>query len=324
MSTLLLRRFLRHPQLVKNAALWIPEKKHYERADNLLPEVHKLMASAHVFVINIGPAAEAVAMKDQGFMPLAPPFPVCWFELLTLSGCIPIFMMRDPSIIGNEITGATKAENAASGPVGMLMHEKSPGLYDVFVMEIYGDLKDEELAAEEFPSACTRAQFPFPQAPFPKTAEMSIRFMGITVFRNLDAYTDYAGGESPPMLEMINRWLQVVNEGVVTHEDTEEVMLIPRADRPHKKTPYVLRRIVRILPKDAKRHSKLEPITMRGVINWSHRWEVRGHWRKVAGLGKDRAGEYVVPHFTWVKEFEKGPLDKQLVVKTRVLTGATK
>lgn len=304
MTTLLLRRFLRHPQLVKNAAVWNPDDRHFVRAENLLPEIHKLMTSAHVFVINIGSEAEVLSRKDQGFLPLAPPFPVCWFEVLTVDGNIPIFMIRDPEIIGNDVTGPTK--NAASGPVGMLMHEKSPGLYDVFVMEIYGESPDDTLG------------------PYPQQTSMTIKYMGITVFRDLDAYTDYAEEKAPPMLEMINRWLQVVNEGVVTHEETEEVLLIPRADRPHKRVPYILRKIVRILPKGVRRHSKLEPITARGVINWSHRWEVRGHWRKVAGLGKDRAGEYVVPHFTWVKEFEKGPLGKALVVKTRVLTTSHK
>ena len=38
-------------------------------------------------------------------------------------------------------------------------------------------------------------------------------------------------------------------------------------------------------------------------------WNVRGHWRRLhnaLSIGKDRAGEYVVSGFTWVKDFIKG------------------
>jgi len=56
-------------------------------------------------------------------------------------------------------------------------------------------------------------------------------------------------------------------------------------------------------------------------ISWdySHRWEVRGHWRKCKGMGKDREGDYCIERFTWVKAHEKGPEDAALITKTRVL-----
>jgi hypothetical protein len=53
-------------------------------------------------------------------------------------------------------------------------------------------------------------------------------------------------------------------------------------------------------------------------IIWSHRWEVMGHWRKVAAIGKNRDGEYIVPGHTWVKECVKGNVEKPIVKKTRV------
>jgi hypothetical protein len=40
-------------------------------------------------------------------------------------------------------------------------------------------------------------------------------------------------------------------------------------------------------------------------VDWSHRWLVRGHWRSIAGLGKDRDGNYCIAGFTWVTEHEK-------------------
>lgn len=51
-------------------------------------------------------------------------------------------------------------------------------------------------------------------------------------------------------------------------------------------------------------------------INWSHKWEVRGHWRKVDGIGKDREGKKCVKGFCWVKDHQKG--EGKLIVKRRV------
>lgn len=57
-------------------------------------------------------------------------------------------------------------------------------------------------------------------------------------------------------------------------------------------------------------------------LDFSHRFEVRGHWRKTTGvLGKNREGEYVVQGYTWVKAHIKGPEDKPVVKKTRIIKG---
>ena len=52
-------------------------------------------------------------------------------------------------------------------------------------------------------------------------------------------------------------------------------------------------------------------------IDWSHRWEVRGHWRRVAHIGKDPEGNYCIPGFTWVLPSIKGPDTSPLIRKTR-------
>lgn len=54
-------------------------------------------------------------------------------------------------------------------------------------------------------------------------------------------------------------------------------------------------------------------------INWSHRWEVRGHWRKIDGIGKDRDNQYQVAGWTWVTPHIKG--EGVLVKKTRLVSG---
>jgi hypothetical protein len=57
-----------------------------------------------------------------------------------------------------------------------------------------------------------------------------------------------------------------------------------------------------------------------GTIDWSYRWEVRGHWRTVKGVGKDRAGNYIVPGFTWIPNHVRGPEDKPIMKKSYLIT----
>lgn len=54
-------------------------------------------------------------------------------------------------------------------------------------------------------------------------------------------------------------------------------------------------------------------------IDWSHRFEVRGHWRKFDGIGKDRRGQPVDNGHTWVRPHQKGPEHLPLIKKTRVV-----
>lgn len=56
-------------------------------------------------------------------------------------------------------------------------------------------------------------------------------------------------------------------------------------------------------------------------VDWTHRWEVRGHWRNIdaTAIGKNRDGEYGVVGMTWVKEHTKGPEELPVVNKLRVV-----
>ena len=61
-------------------------------------------------------------------------------------------------------------------------------------------------------------------------------------------------------------------------------------------------------------------------IDWSYRWEVRGHWRKLISpesLGKDPNGEYKIKGYTWVKPYDKGPEDKVKLSRKRVVVANT-
>mgnify|MGYP001565127442 CR=1 FL=1 len=53
-------------------------------------------------------------------------------------------------------------------------------------------------------------------------------------------------------------------------------------------------------------------------VEWNYRWRVRGHWRRIEGIGKDPEGNKV-QGFTWIKECIKGPENKPLLNKPRIV-----
>jgi hypothetical protein len=55
----------------------------------------------------------------------------------------------------------------------------------------------------------------------------------------------------------------------------------------------------------------------RSAVEYSHRWQVRGHWRRVRGCGHDENGNRIIGK-TWVRECVRGPSDKPIVKKTTI------
>jgi len=58
-------------------------------------------------------------------------------------------------------------------------------------------------------------------------------------------------------------------------------------------------------------------------FEYSHRFEVMGHWRTLPNpqsVGKDRDGE-PVKGYTWIAPYIKGPENKPLIKKTRIIAG---
>lgn len=282
----LFRMFVRHPQLTQGrTAVWDKKAQRFTRQSIPYAEVVRLIKAAHVFVIDVGLDLTKTVPPDDEMTLLAPPFQTCWFELMIHDGKIPLMLAHD------------KDNNMISGPLGMLVHERSPGRYDLFLLEAFAKTN---VPLNSIPPGIT-------------TVDASIKSSGISAF--LDVSADEL--ELPPAFALANHWLRFINDNTMAVEHTRETVLIPRPDRLHKRKPHVINQVVRILPKHVHRKNVL-PLTQHGVIDWSHRWEVRGHWRHVKGLGKDRAGIYSVHGFTWVNNFVKGPEDKPLVVKTRV------
>jgi hypothetical protein len=82
---------------------------------------------------------------------------------------------------------------------------------------------------------------------------------------------------------------------------------------------HIVKRLIHVRPK-----SQITETSLSGrSIEWSHRWFVRGHWRKTNGLGKDREGSYCVEGYTWVSEHEKGPDHLPTIKKVRVVNPAS-
>ncbi len=77
-----------------------------------------------------------------------------------------------------------------------------------------------------------------------------------------------------------------------------------------------IKEVVMVYPKKLSAEQKLYAETHK--IQFSHRFAVRGHWRHIQGIGKNRQGEYCIDGKTYVHEFEKGPKKAPLIRKTRV------
>ncbi len=89
------------------------------------------------------------------------------------------------------------------------------------------------------------------------------------------------------------------------------------------KKMHRIRRIIHVAPK--KSQTSTFGVSGRDV-DWTHRFEVRGHWRKLElqangeqPIGKDREGNYDVKGFTWVSHHTRGPEHLPLIKKTRMV-----
>jgi hypothetical protein len=74
-------------------------------------------------------------------------------------------------------------------------------------------------------------------------------------------------------------------------------------------------RLRRLIHVSTKKLISSESANQNHSIDWSHRFLVRGHWRKIDGLGKNRNGDYCVSGHTWVIDHAKGSEHLPLVDK---------
>jgi hypothetical protein len=110
---------------------------------------------------------------------------------------------------------------------------------------------------------------------------------------------------------LANEYINLIHRGTEGIENVKQILKIgPKKDR-QKRT---IRRVIHIAMK--KEQGKVVPFCGNS-IDWSHRWLVRGHWRNIQGIGKNRNGDYCIEGKTFVTSHEKGQGD--LVHKVRVV-----
>lgn len=283
---LVLRKFLKHPQLIETGGAEYLSEFHEGRAVGIgaktRDEAMDLVSHAHLFVAD----AELLNVQesvDFGDIALSFPFKTCWFESLTRDGKIS-FMDFGPE---SDMNGHVIA------PVGILVNETAPDRYDAFVLE----LAEKRETRDDHNHHRVGAN--------------------VTVFRNMSATLPEKGSVAWNVHLVLRKYILTLQREAIATETTKET-LKARYSNPKRDRFVAPRQIIRILPRKL-RDEAVKPLTAGGKVDWSHRWEVRGHWRKVDMIGKDRSGVYCVQGFTWVTPFVKGPEDQPLIQKMRIV-----
>ena len=133
---------------------------------------------------------------------------------------------------------------------------------------------------------------------------LKFKIVRISQKTNKEAYVNLC-----PLVDSFLKRLSVEKVGIETVKERAR----------HGKKKNIIRKIIHVSGA-AKYENSPEYLGSRQV-EWSHQWMVRGHWRVVKGLGKDRAGEYTVTNYTWVISHTKGDgpevFDKTRFVKKR-------
>lgn len=128
--------------------------------------------------------------------------------------------------------------------------------------------------------------------------------------------------DHPDLKRTKNLWLKNwVRHALASMKDqvtaTERVNIKQKARINGENIHHRIREVIHIVP---KKNSPIRLVSEGSTIDWTHRWEVRGHWRRIdRGLGKNRKGEYCISGFTWVSSHERGPDNKPLIKKIRIM-----
>lgn len=127
----------------------------------------------------------------------------------------------------------------------------------------------------------------------------------------------YGKSDQNLMLNLIGCLDLILRKSRIGTENINERIKI-RNNKSKEKEFIKIKNIIRVSSKNISKESYSKPIIGQSV-DWSHRWEVGGHWRRIKSIGKNREGNYDVDGFTWVVPHVKGPEDKIVVKKTRLI-----
>lgn len=115
--------------------------------------------------------------------------------------------------------------------------------------------------------------------------------------------------------DIVNSLLSRIGNEHVGAIETNQILNYKNPKNPKKKKTIIKNHMFIVSP------TKYKQTDNNVKIVWTHRWSVRGHWRNIHGIGKDQNGDYVVEGKTWVSSFKKGPEDKLMVKKQRIVKG---
>lgn len=95
---------------------------------------------------------------------------------------------------------------------------------------------------------------------------------------------------------------------------TEKIKERVKVGRGKNRIAHTIKTLIHIKSTKSASSSSL----LGGRLDFSHRFEVMGHWRAVKGVGKDREGNYCIENWTWVIPHVRGPEELPLIKKTRL------
>ncbi len=255
--------------------------KHPQLHGSLASEVYQLVKQARVFVVD----PRTVINKDNSIK-------IGISDVADLPLALPFktcwFEMASTAAKSAHLIIDLK-DGSKIASAGVLAHETSPDTLSIYALELHNDRDNGSQ---------------------PKTVSF-VAYHNVPLQQLAFDSSDTSGIHQG----MVRVWLDSLRRYETATETTSDVLFIPKGSS-KKKKPHPIRQIIRILPK----RESVAAITSGGVVDWTHRWEVRGHWRLVDGIGKDREGVYCVSGFTWVSPFLKGPEGLPFIQKTRVVT----
>jgi hypothetical protein len=127
------------------------------------------------------------------------------------------------------------------------------------------------------------------------------------------------------MLEIIDTLISLLSKEKTWKSQAKNTITAPRLNRKKQaktksskiKIPKSCIYIVGKKPKGTVVNGNLSKNPVE--VEWSHQWMVRGHYRDIDGIGKSPRGVYDQRGRTWVREHVKGPDDKILIEKHRMV-----
>lgn len=271
----------RHQLAYANKRLWVVTTETNMTHDEVMIRRPKLVEEAHPFFISHQMIDKTKSGNDPGekiFM-IDQPFKTIWIER-TDGGAL----FHSPATSGH------------GWCLGILVREEGPGTYfcEILIaqedytrkthLELYTVLLTPETAFGRLPNT-VNGMPAFKDNSMMQTKAHDVLYWTFRRFRSECAFA--------------NEKIKPIRARIGTGKERAAVKI---------------NRVVRVMLKTERKEYER---AVGRAVDWTHKWEVMGHWRRVDGVGKDRDGNYTMRGVTWVAPHVKGKGD--LVKKQRVV-----